>query len=142
MIEPARNSQGSIEKFWPHQRYNNIHGLSLNKYGTGPFCRFDVPGASPEEGVYAITLDGSIAYIGESENFSRRWGSAGYGAIQPRNCFVGGQSTNCRVNRLILQSVENGKVVELWFLASHDRKSIEANLIRFFHPDWNVRLRA
>ncbi|MCP3867758.1 MAG: GIY-YIG nuclease family protein [Gammaproteobacteria bacterium] len=141
VIEPVRNSQGSLEKFWPHQRYENVHGLSLNKYGAGPFCRFDVPNARLEEGVYAVTLDGGVVYIGESKNLSSRWGSAGYGAIQPRNCFEGGQSTNCKVNNLILQSVESGKVVELWFLAIRDRKGVEANLIRLFHPDWNTQLR-
>jgi hypothetical protein len=63
----------------------------------------------------------------------------GYGQISPRNCFDGGQPTNCKVNRHVLDAVAEGKQPELWFLETQHRKSIESELIRIFNPPWNVQ---
>jgi hypothetical protein len=61
----------------------------------------------------------------------------GYGTISPRNCFVGGQETNCRLNNLILQEASTGAKISLWFLPSDEYKAIEQELRASERPDWN-----
>jgi hypothetical protein len=54
----------------------------------------------------------------------------GYGQISPRNCYIGGQPTNCRLNHLIYLASKDGKKVDLWFMPTGDRFAIEAALIQ------------
>jgi hypothetical protein len=86
--------------------------------------------------VYVIAVDGKAMYVGETENLTTRY-NYGYGLISPRNCFKGGQSTNCRINAFILTESSQGRVVELWFTPSTDRKGLESSLIRDVRPPWN-----
>jgi hypothetical protein len=88
------------------------------------------------EGVYANLVNGEIRYIGECENLSSRY-NTGYGTISPRNCYEGGQSTNCKINRLVLEAVENGDEVSLWFRRTDRRKAVESELIGRIRPPWN-----
>jgi hypothetical protein len=85
-------------------------------------------------GVYILTVNGEPYYVGECENLSKRY-NTGYGQISTRNCFKGGQSTNCRINKLIFEAYNNSSKVELWFLKTDRHKEIEAELI----PIMNVR---
>jgi hypothetical protein len=123
----------------PQLRYRDAKKLRLNRYGGGPFCRFHVPSTFPVPGVYALAVSGEVCYIGECDNLSRRFGPSGYGAIQPRNCFVGGQSTNCKINNLVLRSANAGRITDLWFYQTADRKQVEAKLISQLQPPWNGR---
>jgi hypothetical protein len=75
-------------------------------------------------------------YIGECVNLSSRY-NAGYGQISPRNCFVGGQETNCRINNLIYGEATHSHKIELWFHQSDHYKSIEAELRKELNPAWN-----
>ena len=102
VIEPERNFDGTIRELMPQVRYNNAAGWSLHQYGDGPFCKFKIPRNLNFSGVYALSVDHEIRYIGECEKLSQRF-NAGYGNISPRNCFKGGQQTNCRINSLLLQ---------------------------------------
>jgi hypothetical protein len=83
-----------------------------------------------------ITVDDRPFYIGECENLSDRFNN-GYGRISPRNCFNKGQSTNCRINRLILNEIEKGSRLDLWFRSELARKIAEAELISQLAPAWN-----
>jgi hypothetical protein len=86
--------------------------------------------------VYVIAVDGQAIYVGETENLTTRYNN-GHGLISPRNCFKGDQSTNCRINAFILTEASRGRVIELWFTQSNDRKGLEASLIREIRPPWN-----
>jgi hypothetical protein len=108
----------------------------LNRYGAGPFCKFKIPRNFKTCGVYAIISGTAVLYIGECENLSARY-NMGYGNISPRNCFVGGQETNCRINNLIYCAVNNGAELTLWFLPSSDFKTIERELRALVRPVWN-----
>jgi hypothetical protein len=101
-IKPLINDRGQIMEYYPSTKYNNRANKKLNKYGKGPFCRFRIPNIINSEGVYIIKVNNDILYVGECENLSHRF-NLGYGQISPRNCFVGGQSTNCKINSYILQ---------------------------------------
>ncbi len=141
-IEPDRNDDGSIAEFRPQTRYNNKNGDPLNPHGSGSFCRFRVRSAPQEEGVYAITLNGKTQYIGECVNLRQRFSTAQYGGISPKNCFKGGQSTNCKVNKKVLHHAKQGDNIELWFIKTelgNARKVLESELISLIDPGWNGR---
>jgi hypothetical protein len=63
-VEPKRDSSGTIVEFMPQGSYLNSRQLRLNPYGGGPFCKFAIPTYFPHEGVYAITLDEELVYVG------------------------------------------------------------------------------
>ena len=129
-ILPERNSDGTVVECAPHGLYQNRKGLVLHKDGPGPFCKF--------RGVYIVTRNGNACYVGECVHLSKRF-NMGYGQISPRNCFVGGQSTNCRLNRRVLEAASRGETVELWFVATENRESVEFSLISTLRPEWNVQ---
>lgn len=136
-IDPARDESGSVYEHKPYLRYNNTKGLSLHSYGQGPFCSFRIPSNyDGSEGVYAIRINEDWMYIGKAYDLGKRF-NQGYGNISPRNCFKGGQQTNCRINNLILEKVKNGFSVELYFHETTDIDAIEAKLIRKVKPPWN-----
>jgi hypothetical protein len=87
--------------------------------------------------VYIITAQGNPVYAGKCADLSGRFGSRGYGAIQPRNCFAGGQSTNCKVNHLVLEQAELRIPLELWFHATDDYSFVERKVITALRPQWN-----
>jgi hypothetical protein len=140
-IEPERDSSGAIREFMPQSHYRNIKNLPLNRHGSGPFCQFRIRSNLPLVGVYVVTVNGEVAYVGECQNLSERFNARGYGTIHPRNCFEGGQPTNCKINNLMLQESKLGRKLELWFRETDDRKSLEAKLIRELRPPWNTQLR-
>lgn len=136
-IEPERGPGGILVEFMPQSRYAHADTTPLNRYGQGPFCRFDIPGLPATSGVYVVTVDDALAYLGISVDLAQRWGPMGYANISPRNCFVGGQSTNCKVNHYILLAARDGRRVDLWIHEGPDPAPIETSLIRRLDPPWN-----
>ena len=132
-------SDGTPRKYMPQRAFSKANTTPLNPHGTGPFCRLTVKGLPADPGVYALTLDRAVAYVGRAQNLAERWGSRGYAAISPRNCYVGGQSTNCKINSLILSVVEKNAQIELWFHETSDVQRCEDELISGLSPVWNGR---
>ena len=114
---------------------------ALHAYGAGPFCRFRIGRQRHDAGLYVLTLDDVPVYAGECVDVGKRWGPNGYGGISPRNCFQGGQPTNCRVNAAILVEALRGCRIDLWFMIFHgtrdERLAVETALIRKLNPAWN-----
>jgi hypothetical protein len=136
LIDPVRNPDGSVKEFAPQSRYRNQRALPLNKYGNRPFCKFKIANRHNVSGVYAIVVDGKPKYVGECASLSRRF-NMGYGNISPRNCFLDGQETNCRINSLVHIFSTQGVELSLWFLRTNDYKSIEEALRMKLKPEWN-----
>lgn len=136
-IRPDEDADG-IRAYLPQARFTGRDRALLHAYGSGPFCRFRIPASYPFEGVYALTADNQVRYVGECEHLTKRY-NRGYGNISPRNCYVGGQSTNCRINNLIWIAVQQGQQIDLLFFQTADRKQVEAELIRAVQPQWNTR---
>ncbi len=136
-IRPERTQDGKLLLYEPQGRYKNRRGLALHRDGMGSFCKFRIPPDLPHEGVYVLIANGAVCYIGECIHLSQRF-NMGYGQISPRNCFVGGQSTNCRINRHILQAAERGEKIELWFVKTETRATVESDLISRLGPAWNI----
>lgn len=135
-IEPITDEYGQIIEYSPSSEYKNKENKKLNKYGKGPFCKFTIPSNLNCSGVYIIKVNDDIKYVGECDNLSKRF-NMGYGQISPRNCFEGGQSTNCKINSFILKEVKAGSKVFLFFYETHDRFQIERELIKKYNPEWN-----
>ena len=134
-IEPE-HANGLILQDKPQARFDNEKNLPLNKYGEGAFCRFRIPKEHTIAGVYVVTSDDDPKYVGECENLSSRY-NTGYGQISPRNCFKGGQETNCRINKLILNETLAGRSVKLWFKPTAEYKAIERDLRNQRAWPWN-----
>lgn len=140
-IEPERDEGGDLRVFMPQARYGAASAATLHAYGAGPFCRFRIARARHEAGLYVVTVDEVPVYAGECVDVGRRWGPNGYGGISPRNCFQGGQPTNCRVNAAVLAEALRGSRIDLWFAAFEgprdERLAVETFLIRSLNPTWN-----
>ena len=135
-IKPLTDEYGGVIEYYPYKGYKNVDDKKLNKYGKGPFCKFQIPNGISKAGVYILKINEEVKYVGECENLSSRY-NTGYGQISPRNCFVGGQSTNCKINSYILQEVKNGSKVHLLFYETENRFEVERDLIKKYEPDWN-----
>ena len=88
-------SEGNIYLYSPQGGYL-YSDKKLHRFGDGYFCKFKISKRN-EAGVYIWVVDSKIIYIGETQSFSNRINN-GYGNIFPRNCYVGGQVTNCKMN--------------------------------------------
>lgn len=136
-IIPITDENKVPMEFFPQERYENKKNLSLNKYGNGPFCKFTINRKfSGKSGVYIISVNDEIQYVGECDDLHKRF-FMGYGNISPRNCFEGGQPTNCRINSEILKCNKSQEKVQLYFLETRDRYNIEHELILKLKPSWN-----
>lgn len=137
VLEPLRGGDGRVLTYVPESAICNTDRLRLHAYGVGPFCRFRIPDSwRGRAGVYVVTVDSAVAYVGECVDLRQRF-NVGYGSIQPRNRFDGGQPTNCRLNRLVLESVNGGHLVELWFHETGERKRVEQRIGSTLKPPWN-----
>lgn len=136
-ISPELASDGKPAEDMPQKRYRAEASLPLNRHGHGPFCRFSVAGLPAAPGVYAVTVAQQLAYVGITANLQQRWGTSGYARIQPRNCFVHGQSTNCKVNHAILLAARERLSVRLWIHETDTPRPLEAHLINELAPPWN-----
>jgi hypothetical protein len=136
-LEPKRGAKGEILEFMPHSRYLGALTKKLNLHGAGPFCEYRIPDSYIMSGVYLITRGNMRLYVGRAVNLTQRF-NTGYGTIQPVNAFEGGQSTNCKINRHVLDETKRGEVLHLWFFATPDYKRVEAELLLPLLP-WNGR---
>ena len=137
IIEPERGKNGEIKRDYPQNRYIYKKNLPLSPYGAGPFCHFSITAGSVG-GVYLWVVDDRIVYIGEAVNLRKRFNS-GYGNISPRNCYAGGQNTNCRMNRIVLELCEQGKEIRLYFFQTQKHKAVELELLRKIKTAYNIK---
>lgn len=136
-LKPQKTLLGQIYTYDPKGQYVKKDQKPLNKYGKGPFCRFSISEKyTGVPGVYALFDDNGLLYIGQTVNLSQRY-NQGYGRIEPINCYVGGQSTNCKINSMILNKYLSGNQVFLYFLQTKDYDRIEHELIFQYEPPYN-----
>ena len=140
-IRPQRDRRGEVIAELPQARFRNERKLALHKYARGPFCRFRVAVGWQRSGVYVLTNGDIPLYVGECQNLEKRWGPNGYGGISPRNCYTGGQETNCRINNLIYAGTKSGTEFDLLFHpivgGKQARLTVERRLVSALRPPWN-----
>lgn len=116
-----------------HYKDSKKDMYTLHNHGDQLFCKFKINQMITKSGIYFFVFDNEIKYVGECENLSSRINS-GYGNISPRNCYVGGQRTNCKINGLINSSINKRLNVYLYFcetdMGSSERKRLESGLIK------------
>lgn len=138
-LTPERGASGVITEFSPQSNYSKANVSRLNEHGHGTFCKFRIvvqQGLERQGGVYALIADESVCYIGECEDLTRQF-NKGFGTIYPANCYEGGQSNSCKINRQVLEVSKAGGHVDLYFHATHDRKEVKRRLIVSDKPPWN-----
>lgn len=120
---------------------NDSHYLCfLNRYGDGKFCKFEINENLKDRGIYCFMVDNQIRYVGRcTDNFNKRI-NHGYGKIHPKNCFIDGQATNCRINTLI-NSTENVNFgIHLMNEQSTDEiKELEKKILTCNRYEWNIK---
>lgn len=126
------------------KRYKNANNLALNHHGKNFFCKFAVDGESLSmKGIYLFLVNGEVKYLGKTiQTFKKRFSGTGYGGISPRNCFVGGQSTNCKLNAQMNQWYAQGVVVEIYttnsiFASNKKIDELELMLLNSFDFELN-----
>ena len=136
-LEPERDDTGKIKEFRPQKRYKNEAMSKPHAHGKGSFCKFSISSEWKGRcGVYALFRDKELLYIGECRDLTVRFNS-GYGNISPKNCFPGGQLTNCKINKMVLNEYLNDEKVALYFYEMDDYKAVEKKLIAILEPPHN-----
>lgn len=136
-LQAQKDSYGTIIEYEPQTRYRNHKSLPLGNHGVGSFCKFSIDRKwTGIPGVYMLMSGSEILYIGQTVDFAQRF-NTGYGNISPKNCFAGGQVTNCKINKLVLDYTKRGKRIALYFHQSIDFDRIEDRLIEQFSPPYN-----
>jgi hypothetical protein len=139
-LDPDRDADGEPLEFMPQAAYAKAATTKLNPHGDGPFCRVRIAQRVREPGLYAVMAGDEVRYIGMADDLAERWGPRGYGAIHPRNCYVGGQATNCKINSAILREAKAGGRLFLYFAPlSEGRRQVESRLVSALRPPLNGR---
>ncbi|MGL6194663.1 MAG: hypothetical protein ACRC2T_07540 [Thermoguttaceae bacterium] len=131
--EPFEITEKDIEG--TYKKKQDRDKSDLHEYGEGPFCKFklnrkidgDIKG-----GLYIFVLDEQIVYIGMTNDFSQRFGSGGYGAISPQNCYKDGQFTNCKINNMVNQNSNKVSIYLCPFLLIENQLKIMLHLNTHF----------
>ena len=137
-IDPIRNSCNIILPYDPKSLYVNSKNIPLHQYGNGPFCKFQIDNTVKDAGIYVIVVSSNLKYIGETGKLAERF-NVGYGNISPRNCFRGGQSTNCRINHNIYNAIKKGEQIELYFFKTQNYKQMELEILQNCKLEWNIK---
>lgn len=136
-IKPERNAMGKVIEYSPQGNYSNPQGKPLHKYGSGTFCKFSIK-ADNCPGVYLWVVENEIMYIGETKKLAQRFND-GYGVIEGINCYLGGQITNCKMNKVVLELSKIGKTVKLYFFNTNNYKQVELELLNAINTQYNVK---
>lgn len=122
-------------------KHNPDYNMFLNQYGDLKYCKFKILGSEIQnsKGVYLYKLNDEVVYIGRClDNFEKRI-NYGYANISPKNCYLDGQSTNCRINNLINENRNNIKLFILKLDDDETIKGLEIKLIKKYKPKWNIQ---
>ncbi|HMS56458.1 MAG TPA: GIY-YIG nuclease family protein [Fimbriimonadaceae bacterium] len=139
-IAIERDLNGQVVEHSPQSRYSKSATSKLHKYGQGEFCKFKVPGLPRVSGVYLFVAGGELVYVGKAANLRSRL-ETGYGNISPKNCYKGGQQTNCRINQALLILARAGKDFAIFAHICEDYDELERGLIATLRPPWNRTMR-
>jgi len=148
-IELKTDKYGTPIEYYPARRYENKRLLKLNPYGDKPFCQFTLkPQGVPDLSLYkagVYTIAGtSVKYIGKTRvSLNERFN--GYRSIQPRNCYEGGQSTNCHINNSVLEDIKVGETLWVYFHETEQPDDLESYVLNSLvkagqRPPWNLSI--
>ena len=124
------------------QSGDNFYHFFLNRYGDLQYRNFRLssPEFEPLTGVYAFFEGESLRYIGRCKDSLKKRITQGYGKIHPKNCYLDGQATNCRLNAKITEATETISLRICMIESKSDIERMETCLIRRHSPAWNIQL--
>ena len=116
--------------------------IELNKYANSLFTSFsiDSPEYEDKKGVFVFTVDGTVVYVGMTNDSLKKVMMGTYGNIIPRKLHKDGQLTACRLSACLNKN--HNKKIELWFIECDDKekiKQIKNELIDEYKPEINKR---
>lgn len=123
---------------------DNFYREFLNDYGDSVYCSFRMGNSTfnTQKGLYLFALGDTISdirYIGSTVKTFQSRIQQGYGTISPKNCYIDGQLTNCRLNVLIGRNFDKVKLF-VCPISGSNTKQIEKGLIRTYTPSWDFSL--
>ena len=113
----------------------------LNLYGDLQYSTFRIatPKFESKIGVYAYFENKILRYIGRCTNSMKERVNQGHGKIYPKNCYLDGQTTDCRLNAKITE-ISESIMLRLWVIESKSEiERVEASMIREYEPAWNIQ---
>lgn len=116
--------------------------IELNQYADSLFTSFsiDSPEFEDKKGVFVFTVDGTVVYIGMTNDSLKKVMMGTYGNIIPRKLHKDGQLTACRLSAFL--NANHKKNIELCFIDCDDKekiKQIKNELIAEYNPEINRR---
>lgn len=116
--------------------------IALNQYANSLFTSFsiDFPEFEDKKGVFVFTVDGTVVYVGMTNDSLKKVMMGTYGNIIPRKLHKDGQLTACRLS--VFLNKNHNKKIELWFIECDDKekiKQIKNELIDEYKPEINKR---
>ena len=113
----------------------------LNKYGDLEYSRFSLSDMTQHnlKGVYFYYVNEELKYIGRCRDSMQKRVNSGYGNISPKNCYIDGQATNCKVNALVTQHKESVQLKIYPMESIKEIEELESRLIDELMPEWNGR---
>jgi len=120
---------------------DNVYKKFLNRYGDLSYSKFFItdPQFMSKKGIYAYYAENELKYIGRCRDSIKKRINQGYGKIHPKNCYLDGQATNCRINALITKARQ---AITFWFCQlefDEDIEQLERELISKHSPLWNIQ---
>lgn len=116
--------------------------IALNQYANSLFTSFtiDSPEFEDKKGVFVFTVNGTVVYVGMTNDSLKNVIIGTYGNIIPRKLHKDGQLTACRLSAFLNKN--HDKKIELWFIECDDKekiKQIKNELIDEYKPEINKR---
>ncbi len=138
-LEPKRNLWGKVKQFTPQVAWFEKYQKALHSFGHGPFCKFSINFNKyyKAKGVYAIFDQGSLLYIGTTENLAQKINYE-YGRIYAKDCYAGSPESNCKINSFVLYKYLKQEQIFLFFLETADYDAIMLELVQEFRPPINL----
>jgi hypothetical protein len=139
-VEYRDHLDKSLGDFLRYLKYNgdDNYRLFLNPYGDQNFCEFEIEDNLLDKGIYCFIEGETVKYVGRcKDNFKKRI-NLGYGKIHPKNCFIDGQSTNCRVNAKI-NSAGNVNLGIYRMKDDEEIADLERGILAHGNYEWNIQ---
>ncbi|MEI7578327.1 MAG: hypothetical protein WCK51_15675 [Armatimonadota bacterium] len=111
----------------------------LNSDGEAEFTVFSLADSTLAKvrGLYLYEVKGEVVYIGRClDSFAKRI-NQGYGKIHPKNCYIDGQRTNCRLNALVSANQGDVALYVCPMSSEQDIIRLETALLKIYRPGWN-----
>ncbi len=128
-----------------HENYSKKDSVELNSYGNSLFAKFKIENnaLTRQVGLYAFFKNDELLYIGRTHASFHERLSTGYGNISPKNCYIGGQSTNCKMNSYINKSMSDGESITYYvypMVGIESINNLEARMIMELDPPLNGQI--